>query len=440
MTKIPCSVIRDLFPSYIEGLTGEETNKVIEEHLQECEECSRILEEMRAPQIKIREEDKKEVDFLKKNRKKNRNIIIGSVVAALALAGFALFCRVFILSEKLPKQSLACDITEENGMFTVTAYSMDSAHIITDMTWKENGDVADITIKGVLSSPFRHGITQKSFKMNDTIKQVRINGSVVWDKGQEISPAASEVYDTAHEYMGDMSKNRRTADVLHVESWLGPFTNELETEKKPYGWRMILKEDIPAKRLEEKEDCMKKIAYVMLGTITNLDYVEYRFTAGNKEETIRFTAEEASEFFGKDIKVCADNAAELDMLMDKLNIRYTEYNYDVARMNAYEVDLVNKSDGPYREAGMLVLTESGTSSSGGMLHADESLIAKDEILNFVMDIEHRDEEVQYLFSITDAEGNVHEVDQSITVRQMKGFVYRVILTGNAQDGYHVVLE
>ena len=98
MTKIPCSVIRDLFPSYIEGLTGEETNKVIEEHLQECEECSRILEEMRAPQIKIREEDKKEVDFLKKNRKKNRNIIIGSVVAArvqdLAPAGINLWDTV----------------------------------------------------------------------------------------------------------------------------------------------------------------------------------------------------------------------------------------------------------------------------------------------------------------------------------------------------------
>lgn len=440
MTKIPCSVIRDLFPSYIEGLTGEETNTVIEEHLQECEECSRILEEMRTPQIKIREEDRKEVDFLKKNRKKNRNIIIGSVIAALVLAGFVLVCRVFVLSDKLPKQSLACDVTEENGEFTVTAYSMDSAHIITDMTWKENGEVADITVRGVLSSPLRKGISQKTFKMSDNIKQVRINGSVVWDKGQKISPAAAEVYETAHEYIGDMSKNMRTAEVLHVDSWLGPFTNELETEKQPYGWRLVLKDDIPEKRLEEKEASMKKIAYVMLGTISNLDYVEYRFISENKEETIRFTAEEASEFFGKDIKVCADNAAELDTLMNKLNIRYTEYNYDVANMNAYEIDLVNKSDGPYKEAGVLVLTESGASSSGGMIHADESLIAKDEILNFVMDIEHRDEEVQYLFSITDAQGNVHEVDRTITVRQMKGFVYRVILTGNAQEGYHVVLE
>lgn len=36
---LSCSVVRDLLPSYLEGLTAEETNREIEEHLDGCDEC-----------------------------------------------------------------------------------------------------------------------------------------------------------------------------------------------------------------------------------------------------------------------------------------------------------------------------------------------------------------------------------------------------------------
>ena len=42
-----CKIIRDLFPSYIDGLTNEETNQYIEEHLNNCEHCKKILEDMK---------------------------------------------------------------------------------------------------------------------------------------------------------------------------------------------------------------------------------------------------------------------------------------------------------------------------------------------------------------------------------------------------------
>ena len=37
-----CEVIRDLFPSYIDGLTSEESNELIEEHLEECRSAENI--------------------------------------------------------------------------------------------------------------------------------------------------------------------------------------------------------------------------------------------------------------------------------------------------------------------------------------------------------------------------------------------------------------
>ena len=46
--KIPCSVVRDLLPLYAEEMIEEETRALVDEHLEECSECSQKLEEIRA--------------------------------------------------------------------------------------------------------------------------------------------------------------------------------------------------------------------------------------------------------------------------------------------------------------------------------------------------------------------------------------------------------
>ena len=44
--KTNCKIVQDLLPNYIENLTNEETNRFIEEHLKECPECQKVLENM----------------------------------------------------------------------------------------------------------------------------------------------------------------------------------------------------------------------------------------------------------------------------------------------------------------------------------------------------------------------------------------------------------
>ena len=46
--KIPCSVVRDLLPLYAEEMIEEETRALVDEHLEECSECSQKLEEIKA--------------------------------------------------------------------------------------------------------------------------------------------------------------------------------------------------------------------------------------------------------------------------------------------------------------------------------------------------------------------------------------------------------
>ena len=39
--KIKCNVIKDILPLYIENIASEDTRVLIEEHIDECEDCKK---------------------------------------------------------------------------------------------------------------------------------------------------------------------------------------------------------------------------------------------------------------------------------------------------------------------------------------------------------------------------------------------------------------
>ena len=69
--NLTCEIVEDLMPSYIDGLTSEVTNKAVREHLSQCGKCNAKLDTMSEPYSEDKiEQEKKEIDFLKKNRRK----------------------------------------------------------------------------------------------------------------------------------------------------------------------------------------------------------------------------------------------------------------------------------------------------------------------------------------------------------------------------------
>ena len=46
---LTCGVVRDLLPSYVEGLTSGETNAAVERHLAGCPDCTARRDAMAAP-------------------------------------------------------------------------------------------------------------------------------------------------------------------------------------------------------------------------------------------------------------------------------------------------------------------------------------------------------------------------------------------------------
>lgn len=70
-----CRLIQDLLPNYIEGLTSDETNTYIENHIKDCKECTRILKNMGEEVVLDKIDDMKKIDYLKKIKHRNKTII-----------------------------------------------------------------------------------------------------------------------------------------------------------------------------------------------------------------------------------------------------------------------------------------------------------------------------------------------------------------------------
>ena len=82
---LKCAVVLDLLPQYLEGLTSEETNEEIREHLAGCEAC-RAAKQAMGLELSIEKAPKPNRDFLKAL---NRRRILGAVISALAALGCA---------------------------------------------------------------------------------------------------------------------------------------------------------------------------------------------------------------------------------------------------------------------------------------------------------------------------------------------------------------
>ena len=89
--KRECKAIQDLLPNYIENLTSKETNNFIQEHLNECDDCKNVLENMKKNlEVNTVKSDGREVKYIKKynNRLKVlRNILLIIVIVFIFIIG-----------------------------------------------------------------------------------------------------------------------------------------------------------------------------------------------------------------------------------------------------------------------------------------------------------------------------------------------------------------
>ena len=111
--KIECKIVQDLLLGYVDDVLNEESKKVVEKHLSECDMCQRRLKEIRQDIENSEITQEKEIDYLKKIRIKNRIKSIFIAVGILFLIAVIIFLRNFIIVSSLSNKAEK-SLTSEN--------------------------------------------------------------------------------------------------------------------------------------------------------------------------------------------------------------------------------------------------------------------------------------------------------------------------------------
>lgn len=288
--ELPCAVVEDLLPAYLEGLTSAETNQAVEAHLASCPACAAKRAAMGAeegPSPEEAAETAREVDYLKAVRRRSRRRVAAAILCTVLvlLLGFA--AKIFVIGTPLNPGGVAVDTQEEGGALQVGINSLGSGNAFRDWTVDNQDGVVVITARSVLVSPlFRDGGGTVEVPM-EGVTEIWLGeagqGRIIWQDDTEISPDAWALYQAQTPYVGDNSAVGRV--LAAVDTWYGPpivdYTISLQTSAEPYGLTIHF-DDVTAHVLgagKAIDDWMYEMSPTLLALIGNLGQVQWTYAA-----------------------------------------------------------------------------------------------------------------------------------------------------------------
>lgn len=201
-----CKIICDLLPSYIDGLTTEDTNQYIEQHLDNCKDCKEILEEMRKDfKTDIIKKDTREVKYIKKYNMKMK-ILKFILLGILLMFLFSYIRKVIILvglNNKSNKytNSLNCYMKTINFtsaaeiMTTLENYKKDGKYI---RKIKSLSERSKVTTTEYYNGENLNVYNEIEFEENDGEHLLRKTASLNSDKHVIYEPIIPNMIDISH--------------------------------------------------------------------------------------------------------------------------------------------------------------------------------------------------------------------------------------------------
>ncbi len=444
--KLPCELIRDLFPSYIDKLTSDTTNTIVENHFTECDECRYVLESMKEPSTEpVSSNEITEIDFLKKHRNNNRKIIIGSIISSIMLIALVLFLRIFLIGNNVSVDMVNCNLKVLGNELYLQSSLKDSDLGIASINYREDNRILTISMKAAKKSPFNKNEVVSEYISKNDIDEIYLDDRIIWSYGNDISAMASAVYNTRHEFIGNMSQNIESATALNITKYLGTFTNELQTSTKPYGWKIILDDDIPANQQHDKETAMKAYAYVLIGIINNLREVTFEYTVDGENHTLTRDYKDATQYFGQDIKNCYQFAWATQRLITLTEIEQLPYMDENTQADASQsIKLLIDCDTPIKSLSVTYLVDGEACTTQVCENADGSPIESGDSMQFEftrndfgdIDLEKKSD-IWMEILVHDTYGKTHKVKGLRHAATEFGFTYEYWINNNGANGYQI---
>ena len=166
MNRVSCDVIKDLIPLYAEDMLSEDSSKLVEEHLDACEECRKYLKELQEMKaLPIETNTKPLIKFQQAlQRKKWATIILTTFITLLVGTLTVIFITApkylpyseeVVMVSETDSEFILVDFNEEVAGYNLQSYSAESGvgsvyHLTTWTTtwhdWTTTGEMAPIVL------------------------------------------------------------------------------------------------------------------------------------------------------------------------------------------------------------------------------------------------------------------------------------------------------
>ena len=266
--NIPCELIRDLLPLYVDGLTSEASNREIKEHLETCGSCreryERMKRELEGEGIAALAEETREIDYLKKVRRRGLRKMLLTAAGILAAVALAIFVKLFVIG------------------FPVDSY------LITYM------DVYEDTVRvgGVFYGSAQCYSRYRLAEQKDGTQKLVIYGTLP-------SPW-----------------NRDGAFNLEAE------LPELQRSKEPYGWTFHFEDGVSNSAVFEEQ--MERYACVLLALTGNLGEVSWSYTVETESGPVKrertVTEQECEKRLGAPVKSFGESPERVQEMLNILGL------------------------------------------------------------------------------------------------------------------------
>ena len=294
---LTCGVVRDLLPSYVENLLGEESKEAVDRHLENCPECRERKEDMAAPTgAEETAEAAKEVDFLRRVKKGTVKKIALAVVCTVLLVMGGYLLKEFVIGRTPDAEHISIEnpqVDAENNL-NLLADTYWGAYELRGLKSTEENGILTYTAREVRVNPFQtaQGGYRKQIPLLSIplkgLDEVWICGRLVWQDGMVIDRDTLLLLDAKTPYCGDAPALGNIAKLLQVGNQIGRYNISLQTSERPYRWTLEFED---AEETTSATWGMSRfLGYQMLALVENLDEVSFRFPSSSGV----FTAELAS--------------------------------------------------------------------------------------------------------------------------------------------------
>ena len=340
---LTCEIVRDLLPSYVDGLTNDVSNQAVEQHMKTCESCRKLYREMQETvngeylseqdlEQMGRKADFKvpsEIDYLKKIRRKNRMRILAAVLTVVIVVGAGIWCKAYVIGQKVEQaEFVQADVVVEDHNVSVQGLLLDTTKGVADVAFQEKDGIVTVSLRETRKSSFHTNDFQADYQSSGDVKQVVLENRILWDDGMSIDGTVSDLYQSRNQYVGDTSADGRSVQAARAvlginDGALLCYGTQLQTSEEPYGWTFLNVQISSSENVERLQQEMKQLGCLLIAVTDNLGYVSFEYCVDGTENsdestTLTVTEADADALTGQSVKVLAQTPAGLQKLVELL--------------------------------------------------------------------------------------------------------------------------